>query len=260
MALTSATAKSGPYTGDAATHIYAYAFRIRAAADLEVVVADTASPKVETTLTYLTDYTISGVGNASGGNVTLVNASQAWLTSGELKTGYKIIARRKRARTQTRDIRNQNSYFPETHEDVFDEIVMMIQELNEQLSRVFKFQKVTAQSEFDMPEPSASKILAWNSAATALELVSRSALATGTSQQGNDAISLAASTVVVTFTTAFADTSYSIAGSVLNTTDSSPMFQDFVITAKATTGFTASFNAPMDSANYTLSWVAFKGN
>lgn len=73
---------------------------------------------------------------------------------------------------------------------------------------------------------------------------------------GVSSISNGASTVSVVFTTPFADTSYAIVCYVLNVTDATPIQLTTVITTKATTGFTATLNAPTDSANYVLSYIA----
>lgn len=46
---------------------------------------------------------------------------------------------------------------------------------------------------------------------------------------------------------------------MVNTTDPNPQFQDVVITARSATGFTASWNAPTDSANYKLAYIVIDG-
>ena len=66
------------------------------------------------------------------------------------------------------------------------------------------------------------------------------------------AISISSTTINVTFPIAFATTSYVVTAELVNYTDSNPQFQSIVITAKTTTGFTAQWNAPTDSANYLL--------
>jgi hypothetical protein len=70
---------------------------------------------------------------------------------------------------------------------------------------------------------------------------------------GRAAVSSSASSVAVTFSTAIT-TSYVPVCSWQNTTDSTPQFQPIVITAFSTTGFTASWNVPTDSANYSINW------
>lgn len=77
---------------------------------------------------------------------------------------------------------------------------------------------------------------------------------------GKTTISNGSTSVAVTFSTAYAGTSYSVTANLLNTTDTNPQFQPITITAQSTTGFTASWNAPTATANYTLSWQAILSN
>lgn len=77
---------------------------------------------------------------------------------------------------------------------------------------------------------------------------------------GKTSISSGSTSQAVTFSTAFSGTTYSITASLLNTTDTNPQFQPITITAQATTGFTASWNAPTATANYVLSWQAVTAN
>jgi hypothetical protein len=158
------------YTGNGSTSVYAYSFKIFDDDDLVVTVKDTDDD--ETTLTKTTDYTVSGVGELSGGNVTLVNNSQAWLTSGSLKSNYILTIRRRLSLIQETDIRNQGTYYPEGHENAFDKFVMMAQQLQDQLNRAPIFAETTDISSFStvMPVPSANGYLRVNSAGTALEL------------------------------------------------------------------------------------------
>ncbi len=73
---------------------------------------------------------------------------------------------------------------------------------------------------------------------------------------GEASISSGASSKAVVFTTPFADTSYSIIVTIQNLTDATPIFLNPVITAKSTTGFTVLFNAPTDTINYVLEYIA----
>jgi hypothetical protein len=74
------------------------------------------------------------------------------------------------------------------------------------------------------------------------------------------AIADATGSKAVTFSSAMADTTYAVDFSFGNVVDSEPIFLQGVVTAKSTTGFTVTFNAPTDSANYTLSYHARKAN
>lgn len=72
---------------------------------------------------------------------------------------------------------------------------------------------------------------------------------------GRQSVGSAQTTVSVTFSTAVANTSYVPIVTWQNTTDSTPQFQPVVITAFSTTGFTATWNVPTDSANYSINWM-----
>lgn len=162
MTLSSATSRMD-YTGNGATSVYAYSFRILANTDLLVTVRDPDTDD-ETTLVITTDYTVSGVGDSGGGNVTLVNASQAWLTAGSLTTNWALSIRRVRPLTQTTDIRNQGDFYPEGHEDAFDHQVMLAQQLDDVLDRALKLPEteVGTAAKTTLPVDRASKVLAFD--------------------------------------------------------------------------------------------------
>jgi hypothetical protein len=69
-------------------------------------------------------------------------------------------------------------------------------------------------------------------------------------------LSLSDASKVITFSTAFPDTNYQVIAQLVNTTDTNPQFQPITITAKSTTGFTAKWPVGVDSANYSLSYIA----
>lgn len=139
------------YIGNGATSVYAYSFRILSEDDLLVTIR--ATDETETTLSLTTDYTLSGVGALSGGNLTLVNSSQSWLTSGNLKSGYVLTIRRSIDLTQDTDLRNQGDYYPEDVEDEFDRTVMRDQQLQDQLLRSIKLPETVSSDDFDCTLP-----------------------------------------------------------------------------------------------------------
>lgn len=116
------------YTGNGAVATYSYTFKIYATTDLLVIKKDTSN--VETVLVVATDYTVTGVGVAGGGSITLV--------AGNLPNNYKLTIRRVRPVTQQTDIRNQGAFYPEIHEDAFDHFVMIDQQQQDELNRSFK--------------------------------------------------------------------------------------------------------------------------
>lgn len=139
--------------GDGSTTVHAYTWKIDAATELEIVKA-VITTGVETTLIYLTDYTVSGVGVSTGGNVTLTTA---------LATTERAIIRGKIALTQTADIRNQGEFLPETHEDAFDRRVMADQQQQKEIDRSFKLPvTVNPASHTTEVVPTASTYLAFD--------------------------------------------------------------------------------------------------
>lgn len=150
------TTNRNTYTGNGATATYDYTFRIFAEADLLVTIRDTDG--AETTKVLTTDYTVAGEGDVGGGSITLV--------AGNLTTNYIITLRRVMDLTQETDIRNQGSYFPETHEDTFDTSRMIDQQLQDQIDRCIKVPETedgsTAATVLDQATDRASKYFAWD--------------------------------------------------------------------------------------------------
>lgn len=124
MTVSSATNKSGPYTGNGVTTVFAYGFRILDASHIKVVRTEGG---VDTVLT--TGFTVSGVGNAVGGNVTFAVAPTA---------AQKITLIRNAPFTQQTDLENQGAYYAETIEEAFDLAAMRDQQLQEQIDRSLK--------------------------------------------------------------------------------------------------------------------------
>ncbi|SVW65733.1 hypothetical protein [Klebsiella pneumoniae] len=105
------------YTGNGVTTSFPYTFRIFKKSDLTVQVAD---PNENiTVLTLDTDYSVTGAGTYSGGNVVLTSP---------LANGWQISISRNLPVTQETDLRNQGKFFAEVHEDAFDKLTMLIQQ------------------------------------------------------------------------------------------------------------------------------------
>ncbi|EPK7431441.1 hypothetical protein WJD89_001218 [Klebsiella pneumoniae] len=105
------------YTGNGVTTSFPYTFRIFKKSDLTVQVAD-LNENI-TVLTLDTDYSVTGAGNYSGGNVVLMSP---------LANGWQISISRDLPVTQETDLRNQGKFFAEVHEDAFDKLTMLIQQ------------------------------------------------------------------------------------------------------------------------------------
>ncbi|HHZ3899865.1 TPA: hypothetical protein ACWCCD_004060 [Escherichia coli] len=106
------------YTGNGVTTSFPYTFRVFNKSDLVVQVID---PDENITVLALdTDYTVTGAGGYNGGNVILLKA---------LANGYQISISRELPATQETDLRNQGKFFAEVHEDAFDKLTMLIQQV-----------------------------------------------------------------------------------------------------------------------------------
>lgn len=155
------------YTGNSTTAEYSYTYKIFNEDHLVVKVRD--SDNVETKLTKTTDYTVSGVNNKNGGTISLVNAvdglldgsgnpyaspTQPWLdVDGYLRTGYSLVIEREVSFVQNTDIRNQGSFAPEIHENAFDYLTMLAQQLHNKVKRALKLPSTFSDSDFDPELP-----------------------------------------------------------------------------------------------------------
>jgi hypothetical protein len=106
------------YTGNGVTTVFPYTFRILNSANLTVTRIDLQ--EVETVLTLGTDYTVTGAGSYNGGSVVLPQA---------LPSGYSLVIERDLPMVQETDLRNQGTFFAEVHEDAFDYLTMIIQQV-----------------------------------------------------------------------------------------------------------------------------------
>ncbi|MEH2574426.1 hypothetical protein [Bradyrhizobium sp. AZCC 1708] len=123
MTIASEVSRSGPYTGNGVTTIFNYGFRILDEDHLKVI---RTQGGVETVLVIDTDYIVSDVGEAGGGQVALTIAPTAAQT---------ITILRNVPFTQETDLENQGPYFAETIEASLDLSVMRDQQIEERLSR-----------------------------------------------------------------------------------------------------------------------------
>lgn len=107
------------YTGNGVTTSFPYTFRIFKKTDLAVSVID-LSENI-TVLVLDTDYTVTNAGGYNGGSVVL---------TAPLATGWQISIARELEPTQETDLRNQGKFFAEVHEDAFDKLTMLIQQVS----------------------------------------------------------------------------------------------------------------------------------
>ena len=142
------------YTGTGSQTVFPYTFKINAEADIQVIIR--ASNGTETVKTLTTDYTVSGVGSASGGNITMVSPPSSSET---------IVIRRNTTQTQTVDLVENDPFTAETVEGSFDKSVALAQELQEGVDRSIKLSRTNTMTstEFTVDAATrANKILAFD--------------------------------------------------------------------------------------------------
>lgn len=141
--------------GNGVTTSFPFTFRIYAASDL-IVTRTVIATGVDTTLVLNTDYTVTGAASYNGGAVIMASAPA---------TGTRVTIRRVLSITQPTDIRNQGSYFPETHEDALDRSAMINQQQQETLDRAIVFpasDDTSAYGEFPPAATRASNLLGFD--------------------------------------------------------------------------------------------------
>ena len=164
MTVSSTTVKNS-YSGNSSTTVFAYTFKIFADTDLQVIIR--SSTGTETTKTLTTHYTVSGAGDASGGNVTF--------TSGNTPaTGETVVIRRGVPQTQAIDYIANDPFPAESHEEGLDRATMTIQQMQEELDRSFKVSRtnsITTPEFTDDAASRASKALGFDSTGNVLTTV-----------------------------------------------------------------------------------------
>ena len=153
----STTIIKNSYSGDGSNDTFAYQFKISSTADMEVIIRSAAG--TETTKTLTTDYTVTGAGSASGGNVVF--------ESGDIPTATEtVILRRSTTQTQALDLVENDPFTADSVESAFDKNLALIQELQEESTRAIKLSKsnTMTSTEFTVAAAArASKVLAFDS-------------------------------------------------------------------------------------------------
>ena len=116
------------YVGNNSITIFAYTFRILDEDHVKVqVITDSTGAVVTKVLT--TDYTVSGVGDAGGGNITFVTAPL---------TGETVVIIRNVPLNQLTDYRPNDPFPAETTEQTLDKLTQITQQLTESVKRCVK--------------------------------------------------------------------------------------------------------------------------
>lgn len=137
MTIPSAVSRND-YVGNGATSVYPYTYKIFDEGDLLLT---KVQDDLTTTLILNVDYTVDGVGDLGGGDITL-SASH-----GNLANLANLSIRRVVDVVQETDIRNQGTYFPEVLEDALDRLVMIDLQQDDEIGRSLKLPEAEAGSE-----------------------------------------------------------------------------------------------------------------
>lgn len=130
MTISSTVRIAGPYIGSGAATVFPFAFKVFAAAEMQVAKLNTTS-NVEIILVLNTDYTVQLNGDQNGtpgGTITLPAV---------LASGYNLTITSDIANLQPTDLTNQGGFYPEVITDALDRATIQIQQLD-QNSRAIK--------------------------------------------------------------------------------------------------------------------------
>lgn len=124
MTISSTVRIAGPYIGSGAATVFPFAFKVFAAAEMQVAKLNTTS-NVETILVLTTDYTVQLNGDQNsnpGGTITLPAV---------LDSGYNLTITSDIANLQPTDLTNQGGFYPEVITDALDRATIQIQQLDQ---------------------------------------------------------------------------------------------------------------------------------
>lgn len=119
------TNSTAVFDGNGVTTDFPITFPFKQNSDIKVYSKDASG----IVLPVLSGFTVEGEGSPSGG----------WLRmAAPPALGTKLVAAREMVIRQLIDLRNQGKFFPETHEEAFDILTMLIQQVSEQVARAVK--------------------------------------------------------------------------------------------------------------------------
>ncbi len=146
------------YPGTGSVGPFPYPYKVFDQDDLLVILTDT--DKVDHTQVIATHYTVDGVGDDGGGNVTMITAPAV----GE----YLSIIRNMPLLQES--VFTDNDPFPaDTMEDALDKLTMEVQQLQEVASRSPQITTGSGLRNLKLPTPAANTPIGWDAAGTALK-------------------------------------------------------------------------------------------
>lgn len=171
MTTPSTPRKAGPLLGTGAQTTWPFTFKVFAATDIAVTLADSLG--VETALVYGVDYNVTLNANqetSPGGTVTYPISGAA------LPVGKRLVIFGNLPYDQPLDLPSGGNFSPLALENQLDRLTMQIQQLREQVGRAVQV-SVTTSADVGLPAPSANELIGWDSTGQNLQNFALSELA-----------------------------------------------------------------------------------
>lgn len=154
MTVNTVDVTAGPYAGNGVANKFDFDFRIQDKNQL--IVYETQKDGEVKTLKVDTDYTVSGIGEPNGGAVTR--------NAGPLPEGWQWFIRSNYEPTQDTSFPSQGGFFPKVHEDAFDKLTMLYQQLSDTVKRrglLFPDYVNRPEDQNTLPLPKPGQVLSW---------------------------------------------------------------------------------------------------
>lgn len=154
MTISTELRKAGPFTGNGATTGFPFSFKVFAATDVTVTVANTQGS--ESVLALGADYAVALNADqdaAPGGTVTL---------AAPLASGHRLVVSSTVPNLQPTDITNSGGFYPRVIEDALDRHVAQIQQIDEKVGRALKVAVTSPLGGQALPSPVAGMLIGWN--------------------------------------------------------------------------------------------------
>ena len=240
----SSTNTKNSYSGNGSTTVFAYTFKIFDDDDITVILRTDATGG-ETVQTKTTDYTVSGVGDAGGGNITFGTAPASGIT---------VVLIRETAQTQATDYTPNDPFPAASHEDALDKLTLIIQDQQEELDRSFKVSRTntSTSSEFTVGAADrANRIFAFDSSgdlSVTQEIGTYQGTDTTTTTSAYSERDIVKSTTAGQLNNVYICVADSVAGDLLTDTDHFELLVDAVSAATSATNAASSATAAASSA------------
>jgi len=235
----SSTNTKNSYSGDDSTVVFAYTFKIFDDDDIQVILRNDTTG-AETVQTKTTHYSVSGVGNTGGGNITFVTAPA---------TGETVVLIRAIPLTQATDYTPNDPFPAETHEEALDRLTFIVQDQQEELDRAIKISKTNTitSPEFTVGATTrANKIFAFDSSgdlSVTQEIGTYQGTDTTTTTSAYSERDIIKSTSAAQLNNVYICVADSVAGDLLTDTDHFELLVDAVSAATSATAAASSATA-----------------